>query len=770
MRLESSYINGFSDAALPVMRSEFQFQQLINILRRRAGMIATVAIIGTVLVCLAGLLIPPKFTAKSQIVFEPETAGLGHGREIVQTDDQGAIQTQVTALTSRAHLQHVLDSIAQDPGVHAPAQPNGDPPGIVDRLWLTLGTDLRHWTSQLITAGEQLGQIGQEPRTMSVERFERDLNVYQERGSHVIGIAVRSASPEDAARGANRIAELHYDNQYQQKRENTSRTLAWLDGRIAELKDDVERTEAAVQEYRIAHSLAEAKRTDPVDTKIADLNQKRTAAEADLAGRRARLDFVRELRRRDTGGAYLAQMLDSPALRNLVQQDSMLRQSLADQTATLGSQHPKTRAIGAQLDEVQRKIRQEAARAGDALEDEAKIADAKVRSLSDQLGTVQAAGSKAQSAEVRLHELERQATASRQLYDNLLQRREQLREQAEMIAPDVRVLSLATPPERPSSLNPILFILPAMIVSSIAGGLLAVVLERMDRGLRSERDVNETLGISCLGLVPLVRCRTGTRPHQQLHGRPFAAYTEAIRSLVAQLSLSGDRPPPKVILVTSSVPREGKTTLSVSLAAHEALLGRRVILLDLDFRHPAVMQEIGADAKAGAFDLLSQDQDNFSSASIQKISKLGLDFLPVYSGPGDPLAPFVGGQLPSLVRRLRATYDCVIIDGPPLLAVTEARLMAAMADKVLFVVKWSSTRREIAQNALNLLRAIGVIGGNTPPDGISAVVTQVDLNRHARYRYGDVGESFVTNRQYYQEGRVPAARRAMPRLNGAGGP
>ncbi len=770
MRTHSYSPNGFVEADLPPMRTEFQFQQLINMLRRRSRMIAMITIVGTTLVCLGGLLIPPQYTAKSQIVFEPEVAGLGHGREIVQTDDQGAIQTQVTALTSRAHLQNVLTSIANDADIHAPLQGTSEAQGAVEKLWLALGADLRGWTGRVRAAiEERLGHSKAADPSMSVDRFERDLNVSQERGSHVIAISLRSTNPEEAARGANRVAQLYYDSQYEQKRENINRTLAWLGGRIAELREDVEKTEAAVQEYRIEHGLAEARRTDPVNSKIADLNQKLTAAEAELASQQARLSFIHELQRRNTGVTYLAHTLDSPVLRDLLQRESTLRQSMAERAATLGSQNPRTMAIGAQLADVQRKLGLEVAQASDALRDETAITDAKVRSLREQLRATQSVGSKAQADEVRLHELERQATASRQLYESLIQRREQLREQAEMIAPDVRVLSLAAPPERPSSLNPILFVVPALIVSSIGGGLLAVMRERLDRGLRSERDVAETLGISCLGFVPRVRCKTRSRPHHQLHGKPFAAYTEAIRSLVAQLSMTGDRPPPKVILVTSSVPKEGKTTLSVSLAAHAALLGRRVILLDLDFRHPAVLREIGGDAQAGTFDLSDQEQDNYATASIRNIPRMGMDFLPVNCGRGDPLVPFVSGQLPRLLRTLRATYDCVIMDGPPLLAVTEARLLAAMSDKVLFVVKWSTTRGEMAQNAINLLRTVGSMGGINSQDVIGAVISQVDLNRHARYRYGDVGESIVANRHYYTEDGPSKGRRALPRPNVAAG-
>lgn len=753
------------------LRSEFQLQPLTNILRRRSRLIAAVAITGTLLACAGGLLIPPQYTAKAQIVYEPEAVGSGNGKEmIVQTDDQGAIQTQVTALTSRAHLQHVLDNIAKDPAVHAAApQARNEGLGITDVLWLTLGAQLRGWVGHLIAAGEQHGQSAKQPKEQSVEQFERHLNVYQERGSHVIAIAVKSANPADAARGANRVAELHYNGQYQQKRENTNRTLAWLDGRIGELKEEVERTEAAVQQYRIDHSLAEANRTDTVDAKIANLNRQLTDAEADLAGRQARLNFIREMQHRNTSVDLLAQMLDSVTIRALLQQDVTLRQSLAEMTATLGERHPSTLKIVAQMQGTQRKLAAEVMRASQALDDDAKIAATKVRSLQDQLGVVQNAGSKAQKDEVRLHELERRTTASRQLYANLLQRREQLREQAEMIAPDVRVLSLAAVPDRPSSPNPILFIVPALVISAIIGGVLAVLLERLDYGLRSTRDITAALGIPCLGLVPQVRLRGGARPHLQLRGKPFAAYTEAIRSLAAQLNLTGHQTGPKVILVSSSVPKEGKTTLAVSVAVYAAQLGKRAILLDLDFRHPAALRELGANAGDGVFDLLDQDQVAFSTAAVQSIPGLGLDFLPVHYGADDPLVPFVGGQLPRLIRRLRASYDCIVIDGPPLLAVTEARLLAALADKILFAVRWGSTRREIAQNALNLLLALRVTGEPSSVDTIGAVVTQVDLQKHARYRYGDVGESFVRFRRYYIEGSRRRVGRHLPRLRSAAG-
>src|SRR6185437_6990861 len=141
--------------------------------------------------------------------------------------------------------------------------------------------------------------------------------------------------------------------------------------------------------------------------------------------------------------------------------------------------------------------------------------------------------------------------------------------------------------------------------------------------------------------------------------------------------------------------------------------------------------------------------EDFSLSAIQSIPGLGIDLLPLRSPPDDPLTPFANGQLPRLIRSLREQYDLVVIDGPPLLAVTEAQLLTAMVDRILFAVRWGKTRQDVALNALNLLRDPRLLGDKLVSEMIAAVVTQVDLRRHARYRFGDAGESLMRFKQYY---------------------
>lgn len=330
-------------------------------------------------------------------------------------------------------------------------------------------------------------------------------------------------------------------------------------------------------------------------------------------------------------------------------------------------------------------------------------------------------------------EIGREATADEHIYQGLLQRREQLRAQQEAPVPDLRILSLASLPDRPSSFSPLLFFLPSIIVFCIGGCFLAVVIDRLDRGLHSAQDVSDALGIPCIGLVPMIREGSPTRPHEYLLGSPFSAYTEAIRSVVTNLQLAAPGEAPKVVLVTSSLPNEGKTTLAVSFAVYSAIIGRRTLLIDLDLRNPNVSRELGSQVEVDSLDVLGLG-DRSALAAVRHVPGLDIDYLSVRCPPGEPLLPFVGGHVPRLVSELRQGYDCVYIDGPPLLPVAEARLLAAMADKVVLAVKWDSTRRDVVRETIDLLRDVVPLGAKKKP--VEAVLTQVDLLRHAQYRYG----------------------------------
>jgi succinoglycan biosynthesis transport protein ExoP len=585
------------------------FLELVNLLLRRRRLILTMALCGAMLVFTVGLLMPPKYTAKAQIAIDPPSSST---QAAALPKDEGSIDTHVTILLSRDHLQHVADNLQEDPQFQTTAPAvrrietervaDREPPHATSARWLPSPWELAH-RLRIWVRGSGTG----EP-TLNVDELERHLRVNQEGRSRVITVSYTSTDPDAARTIANRIAELYVDGQGEQKRAYTSSELTRLNSRIADVKIEVERSSAAVQ-------------------------------------------------------AFMRQRLDA------AKQASTTRES---------DQH--------------------------------------------------------------LQELERQAVAKGQLYRTLLRRQQEIRDLQENITSGAYILSLAATPDRPSSPNPFLFILPALIVFLICGSLLAVILESLDRGLRSEKEINTALGVSCLGLVPQVAEMDRTRRlHQHLVTNPFAAYAEAIRSIVATGQLASPFHPSKVILITSSLPAEGKTTLAVSLSVCLARLGQRVLLVDLDFKHPSILRELGGEAGQGIVDILLKNRT--PADVIQSIPKLGLDCLPMSRSSFDPLILFDGDKMPRLLRQLRRNYDYVIIDSPPVLGSTETRLLAAMADENLFIVKWGSTPRELAQNALNLLRR-----PNRAPAQqlrhVSALISQVDLKKQSSYGYGYTGEYF----------------------------
>jgi polysaccharide biosynthesis transport protein len=594
--------------------------QLFGTLRRRRWRILAIAVCGTGLATLAGLLTSPKYTAAAQIIVE--TALKGGGPPPSAPSDAIAIDTQVKMLTSHDHLQRVVEGLLADPDfiavtrrsdTEAATEPADKPvapsatavetTGIAElkrRLHVWIGTLFRN----------------RHGAPLDIEDLERRLKVAQDGRSRVITIRYTSVSPEEASIVANKAVQIYIDSQNELESKYTSRELAQIRQRISEARSEIARSTTAVQ--------------------------------------KAGQEWTQATQPRD--------------------------------------------------------------------------------------------GDEAHRTYARLRGLERDAAANGLIYSRLQKRETELLSQREGSEQDIRILSLATPPDQPSSHNPIIFILPALIISLIGGSFIAVVSEQTDRGLRSARDISDALEIPYLGLVPRLPRMRKLRPHQYMLTEPFSPYTRAIRSLVSELWLATPRFKPTTILVTSSIPGEGKTTSAISIAICAAALGRRVLLIDLDFKRPSVARELGGSAEKGLFDILQRKQT--PADVITHIPDLGIDYIPMPNFPIDALPILSGEKVPLLLRQLSEKYDSIIVDGPPLLVTTEARLLAPMVDKVILVVKWGSTRREVVQNAMSLLRNPNDAADKSAP--VPAVIlTQVDLKEHASYHYGDFGEALVKYEHYY---------------------
>lgn len=269
----------------------------------------------------------------------------------------------------------------------------------------------------------------------------------------------------------------------------------------------------------------------------------------------------------------------------------------------------------------------------------------------------------------------------------------------------------------------------------VPGRLAAPLLDRYGRGLRSVGQVERALGLPALGLVPRVG-EDGREPHERVVAEPHSAYAEAVRAVHASLELSDVDRPPKVVLVAASLPGEGASTLAASLAAFAANGGsRRVLLLDLDFREKA------AAAIGGVVEYLAGERT--LDAVVRHHAGTGLDYLAAGRRTADPAGLLAGEEIWRLMARLRALYDYVVVDAAPVLDADDTPLAAALlADKVLFAARWETTGREEAADGLARLREVGAsVAG--------AVLTRVDVARHARYGYGDLDRYYGKYESYH---------------------
>ena len=698
------------------METSSQLSDVLSSLSRRRWLVVTVAGIGCAAVLGAAMALPLRYTSKAELVVVPQQPGLLAGQPVMAMPavDEATVLTEMTAIGSHDQLQQVLDDLGQDPrfGHLVTAEQAGPKP---DSLW----ANVQEWIPQSLFLTQQDGWL-------TMRRLERTLKVFQEAGSHVIAVSFTAGNAQDSAAVANRVVELYVNRQREQKRAATDRALAWVSERIKILQLDSDRIERSLQEYQAKHGLSDTGRAGVVDQDLSDLGRQLTAAETNLAAQHMQSENAMRLKASGAGTDVLAGLFETPMLSDLRHKELELSQAQVTLGTTYVQQNPKLQLVINLLEEVKGQVRKEIDRGFNNLANNEQAAIAQVRSIRARLDTLQRS-----SSDNSVRRLDRQASLDHQLYLTLLQRQEELQQQREGLSPNVEILSLATPPDRPSSPIPLLFMPPALISFTILGCLIAVFRDRLDETFRTENEVSASLGLPCIGMIPQVRPAGRLRLHEYLLAKPFTPYAEAIRSVVVSV-LTPNHYTPKTILVTSSLPGEGKTTLAVSFAVYAAQLGRRVLLIDLDLRNPSIPREL-ANRVVGVLPDPSQDE-GIAATSIQHLRGLRLDYLPVRRSPSTDPVLFVNAHIRELLDSLQGRYDCVVIDSAPLLSITETRLLASMVDKIVFAVKWGSTRRDVAQSAIGLLRNRELLNHDLAKV-TSVVVTQVDPKKHMSYRY-----------------------------------
>ncbi|MEL6472956.1 MAG: Wzz/FepE/Etk N-terminal domain-containing protein [Pseudomonadota bacterium] len=564
--------------------------------------------------------------------------------------------------------------------------------------------------------------------------------------TYIIDISVFSERPQMAADLANAIADQYRVEQLEAKLEATRRANLWLNERLGDLKEEVNAKESEVEEFRSASGLLSAQGSTLTEQQIADLTAQRIQREANLAEAEARLNNVRSQVNAGVEVDAIAEVLGSPVIGELRSQLAQVRRNKADLQTRYGPRHPDVLRVLSEENDLNQQIRAEVNRIISNLEGEVAIARQQVAALNRSVAGARSRLSSNNRSLVRLRELEREAEASRTLYEEFLARFKETNEQDDLAQADARVLSGAVAPDRPSSPKPTLNLILAFLMGTVVAGALALLAELLDNHISTGDDVERMFRVPSIGAIPLlpnlnVFGKPKLSPADYLVENPLSAFAESIRNLRASIIFADLDSESKTVAISSSLPDEGKTSLVFCLGRMSAMSGARTLIIDGDFRRRQLTEAVGIEPKTGFIEHL------FGEVSLQDAiyvdEKTGVEVLPLTDARNTPRDVFGSRAFDRLLIQLKEAYDLIVIDTGPVLLMAESRVVASKVDQVIVAARWRSTGRQSLQQTLNILKEF-----NANIAGV--VMTFVDLRRRRHHNYG--GANYKAYSKYYTYG------------------
>jgi capsular exopolysaccharide synthesis family protein len=723
-------------------REDF-FEVLRKLWRHRylvLGCAAVIAGLGTVIV----LRMPSYYVAEARVlVGVPETRI--YNMEPYQSSDNvgldaDRVQNEEFIMQSRSLAQQVIDrlSLSNDPEFN-PWLPR--PHSWKDYLYVEdYLNPLKYlpasWTKWMSTPSSGLTPDDAAKREAArrqdriVDVFLNQVDVSTLGRSHVMSVQFDSVDPYKAAKIANALASAYLQQQRQQKVATSNRVESYLTDRIKELRDQVESSEQAVAQYRKENGLYNTgKDTGLTSQQLGELNSQMIMAQTAKAESDARLHEAITMKGQGLQGSgpdSVPDVLKNPLIQSLKQQQAEADAKLADLAAQYGPRHPMIVNARAQVADIQSKISREMNHVIDGIRQEARMADARYAALQGDLQHLQTTMGGVNEKTIHLEALERDATVNRNLLEAMLSRLKETYGRQELQTADARLVSEAAPPELPSYPPKGLILALTGAAGLLLGALVALTRENVDRTFRVSEQVEAATGLPVISMVPSVDGATPPTVHVLRH--PVSAYSEALRRVHIGLELSDPDHSPKTVLFTSAAPAEGKSVMVASLGRLLASNGKRVLLIDCDWRCPNLHRLFRCPNKGGLAALLNEDETNLHEI-IYNDSLSGLDL--IVAGVWNPqsIHKLTAERMRLILQTFAKNYDIVILDSPPILVGAEVLTLSRMVDKVSFVLRWGHTRREIALEALKqLIEAQGDVAG--------VVMSRVDPRRYREYAYG----------------------------------
>jgi capsular exopolysaccharide synthesis family protein len=671
-------------------------RDIIRVLKRRKIIIFAPAVLGVGIAWTIASTTVPRFTSTSALTLNVGKVQIVD-REVVSRLplESSTLRSEIDVIRSRSLNDEVVVKLglATDPAVVREAHAWLSP-------WPYAARGMRnalrsHFTELL---GEDpantSGAVLPLSRAQLTDWLIGNLGVSNDGRSLTIVVSFTSENPERAAQIANTVAQTYLDDQVLAKNRATMMASDWLGGEVIKIRQQLEASEAAVDEFRRKSGLLEVKGATIPAERLGDMNAQLGNARAERTRAELRLQTARE-----GGPETLPDVLASPVIQQLRKDLTQINAQIAENQKY--STFYRLNALDAQAAVVRKQMSQEMNRILTALTGEVQLARKKEAELTQSFQQMEGQLGDAAHSGVRLMQLQREADANRSIYETFLARYKQAAEQESLAVPDARLISRAEPPEHPASPNTLRFLLLGTFGGLAVGGALAFAREIFDRRVRQASQIESATGIPVFGFLPKVSRWRSLQLQDYPVTDPQSRFGVAFTRIHAALRAPNSFDRKQVILVTSARPGEGKTSFCVGLARSLAKSRMRVLVIDADPYRPRVAAAFGASTIPA---LTPADEHGVRLGNIvQADAKSGAHFVPAPTADDLQLLLHSGG-FATLIEEARQAYDIVIIDTPPVMTSADAALIGRFADTSLLLVRWGRTSWDEVTAAVGFLR------------------------------------------------------------------
>ena len=668
------------DAGSPALRMPKTIPEYFRIVRRRWRLIAGAAAVFAAIGAIVTWRTPTLYRAEAEILLDMRSVQVSDIKTAVPARplDATMIRGEIEVLRSRALAERVAQQL--------------------------------HLTGQTGAAGIKAPDVQNDGR------------------SFVLKINITADSPQLAADTANAYADLYLKHQVEAKNEATRRASEWLKKQIASLRDELVDSEQRINRYEEEHGISASRGTTVTAQELAAINAQLVAAHNDRVQKEGAVRYAKQMLESPGGADAAGQVLTSPPIQRLREQEADLRRRIAEMSTQYLPSHPTMIKMAAELDDLRHKTADEVNRVIRTMAEEANTARTREEALKANLAELAQSTGQQDNAQIRLRELEREADASRALYESLLARFKQTSTQEDIQQPDAQIISRSDAAACPPSPDKRRLLTTYAGLSVLGGVFIALVVELLDQSFRRSDEIEELTGLPVLGLVPLLQSR---RPRKGLPHQAEAVLSEALREIRSGLRHAQAGAPIGVVLVTSSVEDEGKTLFAVALGRSVSRAGLRCLVIDCHFQRPGVGKLLSpAPARGAPAPTIATAR--YPQIEVDEVS--GLHYIPAPALEQRRLFRsqdlFESNEMRTYIQRMRDHYDLVILDAPPAPAVADVIALSRLANTAIFLIRWGRTPRQAAADAL---RALALRGVNLA--GI--ILSRVDLREYAAYGYED---------------------------------